>query len=459
MIKIVLNKYCRYCVTWRYTKMSQEKAKNPRCVSCSGLLRKSVRRTTDIKTQLQAEEMAKHLGVTISVGDLLCNKCRVKGLKCKSKETMSQELLDPDSSLSKESSDEDETFKVKESISEHQTEENVEIPFPRVISTHKYCFLCGSTKKLITVPFDARQQVFAQKRVFIPKNNRCCMSHLIKKRLYSDELTLLKIQSPSSEIEVRDFKKLLTDLTERTEVDIIDKVGDFTLSEEKIHTLTGLNWRHIEELSSMLTSMKNSPTRNIMQALVVFLFKLRTGNSNKVTAALLGLQCQQQVSEYVNSVIQSFEKDVLPNHFGFHALSRDELIRNETSEIAKRLFNSEDRLILVFDGTYVHHEKSSNNEYQRRSYSGQKKKPLCKPFTIVTTNGYIIETLGPFSANLNDASIMDLVLNDPNGLRSILKAGDICVVDRGFRDVKEKLSNMGKFSEDNLIYNKAVKQL
>jgi hypothetical protein len=130
---------------------------------------------------------------------------------------------------------------------------------------------------------------------------------------------------------------------------------------------------------------------------------LRTGNSNRLIAAILGLQREQQVSEYCQSVIKSFEKDVLPLHLGFQALSRDHLIANETSKMAKTLLKIQDQLLLIFDGTYVHHEKSTNNEYQRRSYSGQKKKPLCKPFTIVTTNGYIVDTLGPFSANLNDA--------------------------------------------------------
>lgn len=101
------------------------------------------RPVTEIRSQLQAEEMAEHLGVSISVGDLLCDKCRVKCLKSKSKEAMSQELQDPDSSLSEESSDKDETFQMKESNSEHQIKETVEIPFPRVVATHKYCFLCG----------------------------------------------------------------------------------------------------------------------------------------------------------------------------------------------------------------------------------------------------------------------------------------------------------------------------
>jgi len=81
------------------------------------------------------------------------------------------------------------------------------------------------------------------------------------------------------------------------------------------------------------------------------------------------------------------------------------------SAFARKLLNlTDDQVVLILDGTYVYHQKSSNNEYQRRSYSGQKKKPLCKPFTIVTTNGYVVDMLGPYSANLNDAEILKEVL-------------------------------------------------
>ncbi|EZA60947.1 hypothetical protein X777_08159 [Ooceraea biroi] len=107
-------------------------------------------------------------------------------------------------------------------------------------------------------------------------------------------------------------------------------------------------------------------------------------------ASLLGLEREQQVSEYSQSVLHSFEKDILPRHFGINAVSRKELIKNHTSEIAQKLYNVENKLMIISDGTYCRHEKSTNNEYQRKSFSGQKKVPLCKPFTLCTTDGYII---------------------------------------------------------------------
>lgn len=37
-----------------------------------------------------------------------------------------------------------------------------------------------------------------------------------------------------------------------------------------------------------------------------------------------------------------------------------------------------------------------------------------------------VDTLGQFAANLNDAKIMEQILQDPNGLKSIMRPGDIC---------------------------------
>lgn len=252
----------------------------------------------------------------------------------------------------------------------------------------------------------------------------------------------IRVYTTRSSVEVDDLKHFLEALCVSSESEIIDKVGDYTLSEERIKVFTGLNWENITELTNILTSLKNSQSRNVVQAIVTFLFKLRTGNSNKLIAASIGLEREQQVSEFSNSVIASFERDVLPNYLGVNARSRDDLIQNETSCMAQKLYNVTNQLVLVFDGTYVSHQKSTNNEYQRRSYSGQKKKPLCKPFTVCTTTGYIVDTFGPFSANMNDAAIMENIFKDPTGLRTLMRPGDICIVDRGFRDVVKQLEAM-----------------
>ena len=77
----------------------------------------------------------------------------------------------------------------------------------------------------------------------------------------------------------------------------------------------------------------------------------------------------------------------------------------QQNDVSKMFFNSTDELMLIYEGTYVRHQKSSNNEYQRKSYSGQEKVPLCKPFTISATTGRALDMAGPFYANQNDDEI------------------------------------------------------
>lgn len=119
-------------------------------------------------------------------------------------------------------------------------------------------------------------------------------------------------------------------------------------------------------------------------------------------------------------------------------LFSSELI-NQTSPVANKLCDIGNRLALICDATYLRHEKSANNVYQRKSYSRQKETSLCKPFTICTTNRFVINVCGPFNATKNDAQIPEYLLQLPDGLNNILEKGDIFILDRGFRDVKPLL--------------------
>ena len=55
----------------------------------------------------------------------------------------------------------------------------------------------------------------------------------------------------------------------------------------------------------------------------------------------------------------------------------------------------------------------------------------------------MVEILGHFCANQNDAQIMKTAMEDPNGLQTLLKTGDICIVGWGFRDVTSYLEERG----------------
>lgn len=272
----------------------------------------------------------------------------------------------------------DPNFKV--SCHNRSHEEYVKIHIKRVKITHTHCTLCEFDKNLTIVPLDARPQVFVKRRNFIPKGNRCCGHHLIKKRFFQDKLELLRVYSDHSFMEkgaVFQFLNLLADNVDST---LQNRIGQFSISDEEMFTYTGLKWEDNVKLQKMLTSMRNSEERSVIQALIVFLFKLRTGNSKEIIKKIFGLKYPQQVSDYFHQVIEGFEKAVLPFHFGIHAKTREDIIINETSCVAKNLLGfGKSTLALIFDGIYVRHEKSRNNMYQRKSYSVQKKHRSANP--------------------------------------------------------------------------------
>lgn len=101
------------------------------------------------------------------------------------------------------------------------------------------------------------------------------------------------------------------------------------------------------------------------------------------------------------------------------------------------------------DGTYIYIQKSSKYTFQRKSYSIYKGRPLVKPMMIVTSDGYILDILGPFLADgkNNDAAILNQHLREGEGLLKWAEENDILVLDRGFRDSLDMIETVGLKSE------------
>ncbi|KAF5301169.1 hypothetical protein FQA39_LY10847 [Lamprigera yunnana] len=212
----------------------------------------------------------------------------------------------------------------------------------------------------------------------IPQGNRCCQDHLIKNRFYKSELEKIKPVDNEYQIPKGELTKFIEGLSSVANITTIHgTIGNSSMPDEKVRIVTGLSWDNSNNLCQK-TSMPDSESRNVMQALVTFLFKMRTENYNDVISGVPGLRGHQYVSNNFNSVLILFEKDV-------HQLVRERHITNSFSEVARRLNNLDGKLAVICDDTYIYHGKSTNNFYQRKSYSGQKKKPLRKPFTICFT--------------------------------------------------------------------------
>ena len=90
-------------------------------------------------------------------------------------------------------------------------------------------------KNLTVIPEEARIQPYIKKKIFIPPGNRCCTTHILKNGIYEEDSTLL------------------------------DKIGEFSLSEKQIQIFTGFSWENLLEIKDLMTSLRNSQFRNILK--------------------------------------------------------------------------------------------------------------------------------------------------------------------------------------------------
>ena len=79
-------------------------------------------------------------------------------------------------------------------------------------------------------------------------------------------------------------------------------------------------------------------------------------------------------------------KSFAPLNLGFQHISRDSVLFNHQTVLATELLTNEpDQIVLIADGTYLYCQKSSNNEFQRRTYSNHKHRHLVKPMIITAS--------------------------------------------------------------------------
>ncbi len=97
----------------------------------------------------------------------------------------------------------------------------------------------------------------------------------------------------------------------------------------------------------------------------MLLVKLRTGLSHAVIATLFGVR-KSSVTYNCRVAREALMTAFVPGNVGFEAVSRQSVIDDHTTTIARTLFadGEKDRAILVLDGTYIECEKPENHQFQ-----------------------------------------------------------------------------------------------
>lgn len=210
-----------------------------------------------------------------------------------------------------------------------------------------------------------------------------------------------------------------------------------------METFIGLNNTQFQQVLCavrplMLPSFKKFESLRL--ALYMYLLKLRTNYTHVQIAALFN-----RSGSFVD---RSIIKMRILLHTALARLylynrSREDLLRN-TTPLSRKIYEvNNDTVVLTIDGTYVFTIKSSNFNFQKKSYSMQFKRNLVKFMLFVTTNGLIAAAYGPFEGRENDATIIHKIMNERETIFQKLQPGDVVVVDKGFRDALDAVRSRG----------------
>jgi hypothetical protein len=299
------------------------------------------------------------------------------------------------------------------------------------------CWLCGSANDLTLTPLRARFDTFITHDIFVEVGAKMCKSHLSKSRILKHE----KIDPPNvriSMVTLPNIKALQTEFFSLHEHGV-NFDGD-ELTENDYFVMTGLSKNQfVDVLQSLGSSIKNGKVTTL-NALGMFMMKLRMGLTHRELASLFRVK-ETYVDKRVKGVRKAFLKQqgFVHENLGVHTHTREKIISNHTTEFAKKLFGA-DKLILIEDSTYIYIQKSSDYAFARATNCVYKHRYLVKPMICCTTTGLILDVFGPFLSNgsNNDAGIFSYQFDENksaecSNLRELFEEGDLWILDRWFR--------------------------
>jgi len=317
---------------------------------------------------------------------------------------------------------------------------NIELAIPRLPNTTKNCVFGEKASPLRSIPVRDRFKVLISHRLYIPPDARCCDEHLERGEwAYLARNSEIKLYSPTQIQEMVDLVINNYSGPSFLDFEFVETMGD-----KAVHDWTGLTIAQFNQLFSSVSSLEEKEKTRPKTALGLWLAKARTGETNERLATLVDLT-RSRVETLMGRARECLGCEWVPQHLGFtregSPISR-EFLKSHMTAVTTELFCAQDRdrVVVVLDGTYIYIQKSSNYAFQRRNYSGHKHRPLLKPMMVVAPDGHIIDTIGPYSANDNDAAIIKSI---GDNLMQFLREGDVVLVDRGFRDAVAHLTALG----------------
>lgn len=181
--------------------------------------------------------------------------------------------------------------------------------------------------------------------------------------------------------------------------------------------------------------------KNAGTALYIYLMKMRTALPSEDIGIAFGIS-QPTTDRAIKKARAALEKDFLYENVNYERTHQDMV--DHTTTMCRLLFsrNNLDTAVTIYDGTYIFTNKSRNYEFQRLTYTDQKKRNFLKMMMCVSSDGTIIFALGPYSSHDNDAKVLKMIAESTTALDNLCE-GDVLILDRGFRDCVKFFADKG----------------
>lgn len=195
----------------------------------------------------------------------------------------------------------------------------------------------------------------------------------------------------------------------------------------------------LAKLPSLINSFQNPSHAEV--ALYMYLMKMRTGLPSDDIGRFFSVT-RVTVERQLSKVRAAMNSDFVFENVNY-VRSRDELLASNT-DMGRGIFRTveEDKLPLVCDGTYIYVNKSSNHEFQKKTYTSKKKRNFLKIMMYVTCNGTIVYAFGPYPASQNDATILKSIFEETDA-SDHFQNQDVLLLDRGFRNCVQFVESKG----------------
>ncbi|KAH9388017.1 hypothetical protein TYRP_009220, partial [Tyrophagus putrescentiae] len=293
-------------------------------------------------------------------------------------------------------------------------------------------FKCTSPNDLVTVSAKDRYKLLVAYSLVTKNVSQWCRSHSQNNDSFWP--LVKRISTPLQNEDILSLSMLLSELhtkakSSSSEIFVADEPDSENISDETFHKWVGFSKADYRQILTYTNQSK--PIH-----LVIFLCKLRHSLPNHLIGDIFNISTSS-VANYIASAREDLLRNLVPIMINCHSR---ETLSNHCTTIASTLFDVQpSQTCLIWDCTYRIIQKSANYPGQRQFFNMQKQLPLHKVMLGVCSDGFIAYAFGPYRSNLNDAQILSDCLNRYSDKLNNLEAGDVMVMDRGFRDVVDEL--------------------